>query len=270
MTNQTHLAFHEFFSQAELLGQDLQSAGETLLRHISATESSGRVVGLRRKKLWIDPSPAESRERAALQEQYYALGQEFENLPADETARRSSMEADLTRMAKRLGSYFEGWREVDRDPIPRPVPASVWQCFECVEPTCDLSWTDNEDDPEEWASADLIAGTITTQAWEWNEHIDRVETTFSSLMIEKTYAHLILSDPDRVPTVGDEEIIQMSDDELKEWIRDRSKRPGNMDVAHKEFQEDLRYNNIKQSEFRDLWRSVTKRGRGRVEGRKNS
>ena len=269
MTNQTYLAFHEYFAQAELLGQDLQSAGEALLRHISATESFGRIVGLRRKKLWISPSPAESRERAALEEQYYALGHEFENTPTDETDRRSSMEADLNRMTERIGSYFEGWKEIDRDPIPRPVPISVWQCFKWVEPTCDLSWTDNEDDPEEWASADLIAGTITSQTWEWIEHIERVETTFSALMIEKTYADLILAEPERKPAVGDEEIAQMSDDDLKEWIRHRSKQPGSGDEAHKDLKRHPRHNGIKQKEFRVLWKSVTRRGRG-APSRKNS
>jgi hypothetical protein len=247
---QSSLTFQEFFMRAQAKGYDDVEVAEALLRNIKSDAAAGKVIGVRRIKQWVSPSMAEDRERHALRQRRDALARQIDegsHLRADE---RREMMAVLNGLDEQINSVFEGWREDPRDPLPRPVPVSIWQMLETVRSDCTSAWAEDDDDeiPMEWAEADFMFGTVSMQFGDLTE--------YSALRIDIGLAELILDDLSYSPVAGLTNVQPFSDEERRAWIAQRTRTPGGADHAHAEYKKHPRFDGTGQLPFRAECREI--------------
>lgn len=156
----------------------------------------------------------------------------------------------------------DGWKNSPPDPLPRPVPISVWELFEDVDARCVAEWVDDPHEIENYGIADLLSGTVTTVLWELQLGPQLVETTFAALRIETKFAQLILDDPEAVILPTDR-LRAFTDAERLAWIADRGRSPGGQDLAFNEYRNHPRYDGTKQAVFRGECTAVWGQSNGR-------
>jgi hypothetical protein len=186
------------------------------------------------------------------------------DVAADET--RPSLLAELQRLKTDL--ELPDWVEqLPRDPRMRTVPVTEWGDFTSVQADCTLHWVDDEDEPEQFAYADLISGTLEVTCWEFppipaepgRVTIEYVRTSYSNLHLDWACAELILSDPTNAgieTTPSAMSLTKHTDEERREWIRQRGRSGGGWQGAFAAYKKHPRYDGTKQTQFRSDCREV--------------
>lgn len=252
---QTWIPFSDFFVEAEARGLLLEDAAKGLHLSICLEENAGRVRGLRRLWEFVDEPMFVRQARYTVQNQADDLAWRLQH-DTLASAERCQLHSQWERLRQEAAEP-DPYREVPRDPLKRAVPPNRFRQFEAIEADLTSSWIDDEDEPEQAASLNWVAG-----AAEFHLYFER--EAYSNMEIECSLAALILEEPDKPHVIAgpSSSVNRHTDEERDQWILDWSGK-GGADQAHKDYKAHPRFDGTKLHPFRALFRNLRRPPKGR-------
>lgn len=177
------IPFREFFALARQEGLSREEAAESLLLNIKAPTAHKLVRGhLRRWELFEEPvEKSRARDEVECWRQHLGWKVRDRDPTPDEQEAFAALQKALNDIGERVDS-----QEVPVPPQEVYPSPGYWGNFETIDRDCMAQWVDDEDEPEEGGTADLIAGQL---SWDWSG-ADRDEWT--ALEIDEVFAKAII------------------------------------------------------------------------------